>query len=50
MSKNWNILICVMLESVKLKAKIGVTCKMHGENTKRKRNYYWKITYMVEEN
>jgi hypothetical protein len=39
-----------MLESVKLKAKIGMTCKMHGENMKHTRNSYWKITNMVGEN
>jgi hypothetical protein len=35
-----------MLESVKLKAKIGTTCKMHGENKKHTRNSYWKNTEM----
>jgi len=49
MSKSSNILTCAMLESVKVKAKTGVTCKMHGENKKHTRNSYWKITYMVEE-
>jgi len=34
---------------VRLKAKTGMTCKIHGENKKHTRNSYWKITYMVGE-
>ena len=49
MSKSLTILTCAMLESVKLKAKTGVTRKIHGENKKHTRYSYWKITYMVGE-
>jgi len=49
MSKSLTILTCAMLESLKLKVKTGVTCKIHGENKKHTRYSYWKITYMVGE-